>query len=156
MKLSKFKQHLAGIQEPVFMLPTGAFVPGHYHITEVGQITKNFIDCGGTIRKESTVNFQLWYSDDLDHRLQAEKLLNIISIAEDKLGLEDAEIEVEYQGATIGKYGLDFENDTFLLVAKSTDCLAPDKCEIPVVKEEISLSELVVSNNTCKPGSGCC
>ena len=33
-----------------FMLPDQSFVPAHYHITEVGRVQKDFIDCGGTVR----------------------------------------------------------------------------------------------------------
>ena len=29
------------------MLPEGEFVPTHFHITEVGRVRKDFIDCGG-------------------------------------------------------------------------------------------------------------
>ena len=45
--------------------------------------------------KENVINFQLWSSTDYDHRLHPEKLVNIINLSEEKLGLEDAEIEVE-------------------------------------------------------------
>src|SRR5690606_39321042 len=95
------------------------------HVTEVGQISKKFIDCGGTIRDEKAVNFQLWYSTDNDHRLEAEKLKKIIALSEDKLGLEDAEIEVEYQQGTIGKFILNFYSREIVITATSTSC--PDE-----------------------------
>ncbi len=91
-----------------FQLENGTFVPEHFHVTEVDRSPKNFIDCGGVIRSEKVVNFQLWNADDFEHRLKPAKLLNIIKLSEDKLGIEDAEIEVEYQSGTIGKYDLDF------------------------------------------------
>ena len=28
------------------MLPDGDFVPAHFHVTEVGRVQKDFIDCG--------------------------------------------------------------------------------------------------------------
>ena len=28
------------------MLPDGSFVPAHFHVTEVGRVQKDFIDCG--------------------------------------------------------------------------------------------------------------
>jgi hypothetical protein len=28
-------------------------VPTHYHITEVGKVQKDFIDCGGTVRSST-------------------------------------------------------------------------------------------------------
>jgi len=157
MKLSQFKNILSQGSQVNFQLENGEKVPAHYHVTEVGQITKNFIDCGGTIRKEEVVNFQLWSSDDLEHRLEASKLLNIIELSETKLGISDQEIEVEYQSHTIGKYNLDFDGENFVLVSTMTDCLAPDNCLVPEEKPMISLSNLVAKpSNGCTPGGGCC
>ena len=149
MKLSDIKTLLLTLENVTFELENGSFVPEHFHVTEVGVITKHFIDCGGTIRNEKVANFQLWNANDLDHRLKPTKLLNIITLSEQKLGMEDLEIEVEYQGATIEKYGLDFNGKNFLLVSKQTDCLAQDKCGIPTV-------QLKPKTTTCTPGGGCC
>lgn len=157
MNLSEFKTRLNQIENLEFELPNGQLVPVHFHVTEVGQINKHFIDCGGTIRTEKTVNFQLWEAADYDHRLAPQKLKAIIALSEDKLGLEDAEIEVEYQAETIGKYGLDFKNKRFQLTTKSTNCLASDKCGIPADKLKIPLTEIAGEKATCcTPGGGCC
>ncbi len=50
MKLSEIKASLVGLTEIVFQLPNGEFVPPHFHITEVGAVSRHFIDCGGTER----------------------------------------------------------------------------------------------------------
>ena len=123
---------------------------------EVGQINKNFIDCGGTIRNEKKVSFQLYTANDFDHRLKAEKLLSIIRLSEEKLSLEDASIEVEYQGPTIGKYGLEFNGVDFELSGTQTDCLAKDNCGIPESKPKVKMSELNQKSACCSPSSGCC
>lgn len=157
MKLSEFKSKLKGLETISFELPDGTLVPSHFHVTEVGSITKNFIDCGGTIRIEHRVNFQLWEADDYDHRLHPEKLISIIELSEDKLGLRDEEIEVEYQGETIGKYGIEIQGDKFLLTSLATNCLAKDKCGVPEEKLKVSLSSLTEqSSGCCSPSSGCC
>jgi len=157
MKLSKIKEILPLLENVEFQLENGNFVPEHFHVTEVGQITKNFIDCGGVIRTERVVNFQLWNADDSEHRLKPIKLLHIINLSEEKLGIEDLEIEVEYQSQTIGKYDLEFNGSHFVLVNKTTACLAQDACGIPSEKQKKNLSELTSdSGNSCKPGSGCC
>ncbi len=155
MKLSEIKNKLSQLEKISFQLPNGELVPNHFHITEVGKITKHFIDCGGTVRNEEVVNFQLWNANDYDHRLHPEKLLHIIELSEKVLGIEDLEIEVEYQAGTIGKFGLDFDGTHFLLTSKQTDCLAKDQCGIPAEKSKKKLSELQ-STNACTPGSGCC
>jgi len=154
MKLSEIKKHLATAESVNFMLPDGTFVPEHFHVTEIGAVTKNFIDCGGTVRKESVVNFQLWNADDCEHRLKPQKLLNIIALSEKVLGIEDGEIEVEYQNTTIGKYNLDFNGTDFLLVNKFTDCLARERCGIPSEKNKTASS--TTSNSCCTPESACC
>ena len=155
MKLSEVKKHLAALETIAFQLPNGELVPNHFHVTEVGTITKNFIDCGGTVRNEEVVNFQLWNADDYDHRLHPEKLIHIIELSEKVLGIEDLEIEVEYQGNTIEKFGLDFDGANFRLTSKQTDCLAKDNCGIPAEKPQLNLSEI---NNEpcCSPDGNCC
>ena len=155
MKLSEIKKQLVTLDAVTFLLPNGTAVPQHFHVTEVGQITKDFIDCGGKIRNEKVVNFQLWEANDFDHRLAPQKLLNIITLSEEALGIEDLEIEVEYQNETISKYDLDFNGTEFVLVAKHTNCLAQDKCGIPKDKLKINLAELQ-KENTCTPGGKCC
>ncbi len=155
MKLSEIKNKLDQLERIAFQLPNGELVPNHFHVTEIGKITKHFIDCGGTARNEEVVNFQLWNASDYDHRLHPEKLLDIIKLSERVLGIEDLEIEVEYQGDTIRKFGLDFDGENFLLTNKQTDCLAKDKCRIPEEKPKVKLSELV-NGSSCTPGGGCC
>ena len=157
MTLSELKTKLNGIQEINFELPNGSFVPKHFHVTEIGQINKHFIDCGGTVRQEKVVNFQLWEAGDFDHRLAPQKLNSIITLSEKVLGIEDAEIEVEYQSDTIGKYNLDFNGKNFLLTAKNTACLASDKCGVADEKQKIKLSDLqTTEKDCCTPGGGCC
>jgi hypothetical protein len=155
MKLSAIKMQLEGLPQVNFILPNGSQVPAHFHVTEVGQVSKKYIDCGGTLREESKVTFQLWEDGDVDHRLAASKLLNIIDLAERLLSIPDLEVEVEYQGDTIGRYGLDFNGTDFLLTATQTDCLAKDKCGIPMEKPKIRLSS-IAQGPVCTPNSGCC
>jgi len=156
MKLSQFKNALATQSEIAFELPNGTLVPGHFHVTEVGQVDKKFIDCGGTVRNEQVVNFQLWEANDYDHRLHPEKLIHIIELSEKILGIADHEIEVEYQGDTIGKYHVEFAGGHFMLRSTVTDCLAKDKCGIPQEKQRVSLSDIGKQKSACTPESGCC
>ena len=155
MKLDDVKSALIQLDTIAFQLPNGELVPNHFHVTEVGKITKNFIDCGGTVRHEEVVNFQLWNANDYDHRLHPEKLVHIIELSQKTLDIGNLEVEVEYQGQTIEKFALDFDGTNFLLTTKQTDCLAKDKCGVPAEKPKVKLSELQ-SSACCTPGSGCC
>lgn len=157
MKLSEIKKILATVEAVNFQLPDGKFVPEYFHVTEVGLVTKNFIDCGGVVRKETVVNFQLWDANDYEHRLKPQKLIHIITLSEKVLGIEDFEIEVEYQNTTIGKYDLDFNGKDFLLLNKTTACLAQDQCGIPSEKSKLKLTQLSTDEgNSCTPSGSCC
>jgi len=155
MKLSEVKSILDTVETVNFKLQDGTLVPEHFHITEVGVVSKHFIDCGGVVRKENKANFQLWDANDFEHRLKPKKLLNIIALSERVLGMEDLEIEVEYQRSTIGKYTLEFDGKDFLLINMQTACLAEDACGIPAEKQRINLAQLPIVN-ACTPGGGCC
>jgi len=155
MKLSEVKEALKGMSELKFLLEDGTTVPAHFHVTEVGSVKRHFIDCGGTVRKDEAVNFQLWSANDHDHRLAATKLLSIIKLSEDKLGLTDKEVEVEYQSTTKGIYGLKFDGDSFVLTNTETDCLAKDNCGIPTEKVKTAMANLT-DDSCCTPGGGCC
>lgn len=154
MILNEFKKTLESNGELKFSLENGIEVPEHFHITEVGTINKSYIDCGGTYRNEQYINFQLWFSSDVEHRLTPKNLIEIINVAANKMPLSDSEIEVEYQGDTIGKYALAFESGVFVLKSKFTNCLAEDQCGISTPKKKVALAS--INNNSCLPGSGCC
>lgn len=154
MNLSKIKKILPTLDNVAFQLEDGTFVPEHFHVTEVGQITKKFIDCGGVLRSENVINFQLWNADDFEHRLKPGKLLHIIKLSEEQLEIIDGEIEVEYQSVTIGKYDLEFNGKNFILKNKQTACLALDACSSSI--ENLKLKEDEIGAACCTPNSGCC
>lgn len=152
MTIAEMKQSLTGLDTVTFRLPTGEYLPAHFHVTEVGLVRKHFIDCGGTERTETVANFQLWEAGDYDHRLAPQKFLHILTLSEKILGSEDLAIEVEYQQETIGKFGLAFDGTDFLLTPKHTACLAQDACGIP--PHLVALPQLATTG--CTPGGGCC
>jgi hypothetical protein len=153
MLLSALKQKLGEIETLEFQLPDGQFVPAHFHITEIGNVSRDYIDCGGTLRQENKLNLQLWVSSDSDHRLAPDNLLNILQLAEKQLGFSNEEVEVEYQQSTIGRYELDFKGTVFQLINTQTACLAPDQCGIPQEKPRVRVT---VGGLSCDPNSGCC
>jgi hypothetical protein len=118
-----------------WMLPDKSFVPAHYHITEVGKLQKDFIDCGGTVRATKACLLQVWVADDVDHRLETTKLASIMSIAEPLLGSDELPVEVEYEEGVISQYPIGGMEVTpsgllFYLGTKHTACLAPEKCGV--------------------------
>lgn len=148
-----------------FLLPNGNKVPAHFHVTEVARYDKHFVDCGGTERRETIITLQLWTSIDLHHRLKAEKLAGIIDHSVERLGFPDAEVAVEYQTETIGRYGLELTDGQLRLLGTQTDCLAKDACGVPgaitsavdtgVQKVKKSIAQ-IADDGGCTPGGGCC
>ena len=154
MKISEMKQSLAGLDAVTFRLPSGEYLPAHFHVTEVGLVSKHFIDCGGVERRETVANFQLWEAGDYDHRLAPQKFLHILNLSEKILGSEDLDIEVEYQQDTIGKFGLALDGQDFVLTQKQTACLAQDACGIP--SHQLVALPQAQAASCCTPGGGCC
>src|SRR3954462_4353334 len=82
-------------------LPDGSTVPAHFHVTEVGRVRKDFIDCGGTVRSWERCVLQVWVADDREHRVSAGKLAKIVGLGRRLLGDADLEVEVEYDVGVI-------------------------------------------------------
>ena len=117
------------------MLPDKSFIPTHYHITEVGRLQKDFIDCGGTVRSLTSCLLQIWVANDTEHRLETTKLATIMQIAKPLLKSEDLPVEVEYEEGVVSQYPVASAEITpagilFYLGTKHTACLAPEKCGV--------------------------
>lgn len=116
-------------------LPSGAYIPDHFHVTEVGRIDKTFIDCGGTLRKSVTCLLQTWTASDVDHRLTAGKLAAIFKVAKPILESADLPVEIEFGADVAAQYTVEgvqvgLSELTFQLAGKQTACLAMDKCGV--------------------------
>jgi Family of unknown function (DUF6428) len=117
-----------------FVLPSGKSIPASYHITEVGHVKKDFIDCGGTVRSTSACVLQAWVAaNDEDHRLEAGKLAAILKLAAKILPTEDLSVEVEYEAPVISQFSISAceshaKELVFTLATKHTDCLAKESC----------------------------
>lgn len=153
MKLSEFKEALRKVDTVKFRQPNGEYIPAHFHITEAGLATKHFIDCGGTVRKESAVTMQLWTAEDYEHRLSAGKLTRILKKAAPLIGENDLDVEIEYQSNTIGRYDVAFDGTSFQLVAKETNCLAKETTPLVQISENAGMLQ---TESCCTPGGGCC
>ena len=138
MKLNELKALLRShpAAYPRFVLPDGDQIPAHFHITEVGHVTKRFIDCGGTLHdKTDRCVLQTWVADDLDHRLDARTFAKILDLSAQVLPHDDLEVEVEYDCCVVSQYPIDEARTKgnrieLRLGRKHTDCLAREKCGV--------------------------
>lgn len=156
MKLSQLTDLLQSHPEKPFhlVLPGENTVPASFHITEVGHVTKKFIDCGGKLHTVESCQLQVWLGGDSDHRLYAGKMARVLELASGKgvLPEQDLDIEIEYEDTVISQYTVArlavTESAVVLtLAAKHTDCLAKESC----------LPNLPMAGaSSCGCGPGCC
>ena len=153
MNTTEFTALLSALgDKPVrFVLPDGGRIPDHAHITEVGRVDREFLDCGGERRKTSFCCLQAWVADDTEHRLPARKLAAIIGRALEPLGLESLPVEIEYEDGVISQFPVVSvgagDMVTVHLGTKHTDCLAKEVCLPPAAGS---------AAECCAPGSKCC
>lgn len=155
MKLSELKQYLVKYPNQTFkiQLPDGHKVPQCFHITEVGKVHKTFIDCGGTLRELVTCQLQVWVGEDIDHRLEAGKMLKILEKASTFLTDPSLPVEMEYEDRVLSQYTIEkaaitSEGIIFHLMHKHTACLAPELCILP--------QNMGSKINLCCGSSECC
>lgn len=153
MQLNAFKNRLLEQPEKTvrFLLPDGDAIPARFHVTEVGHVTRRFIDCGGTVRRLESCLLQTWVPEgDNEHRLTAGKLASILDVSRQVLPSQDLEVEVEYDCCVVAQYIVNeptVRDDalTFSLSNKKTDCLAREACGV----------EPAAAESGCCGGRGC-
>jgi len=124
--------------------PDGEPIEAHFHVTEVGRVQRDFVDCGGTVRRLVTCLLQTWVGEDRDHRLTAHKLLKAFAHAEPVLQGADLPVELEYESCNVVQLRLRSvvaEPDRLVihLGRKHTACLAKEQC-LPFARGEIAAS----------------
>ena len=149
MKISELRTALTAASElPITVIWTdGEPIEAHFHVTEVGRVQKDFVDCGGTVRRVVTCLLQTWVGDDTDHRITGGKLLKALDYAAPVLSGEDLPVELEYEACnvvTLRVVAVECAAGALVvrLAGKHTDCLAKEVC--------------LPKTGTCTPGSGCC
>ena len=168
MTIQEFLSSLRGNAElpVVILLPHGSPIPAHFHITEVGHVTRRFIDCGGTRRVQESCLLQTWVHDDVEHRLHAGKLADIFKHAGDILPHSELPVEVEHELGAVSQFTVDNTSVhggklVLQLGTKHTDCLArgvclPDACTPDAAKPARPVTAPAAQPSCCDPKSGCC
>lgn len=136
------------------VLPDDDIVASHFHVTEIGRVQKDFIDCGGTARSTTHCQLQLLVASDTDHRLTAGKLAKIFELSDPVLRGDDLPIVIEHEDCRTIAFPLESfeatdEQISIKLALPHPACLAGDACGL-------SPEEAGVAGSSCAPGSGCC
>jgi Family of unknown function (DUF6428) len=136
MKLDELKTALQKYPEtlPRFVLPDGDAIPAHAHVTEVGHVVKNFVDCGGVTGKTETVLVQTHVGDDTEHRLTSKRFAKILELGDCVLPHGRLDVEVEYDCCVVAQYPIGGAKQTgrhldLLLENRRTQCLARERAK---------------------------
>lgn len=113
--------------------PDGEPIEAHFHVTEVGRVQRDFVDCGGTVRRVVSCLLQTWVGNDTDHRITGGKLLKAFAHAEPILRGEDLPVELEYDACNVVQLKVISATAAagrlvLRLAKKQTDCLAKELC----------------------------
>ena len=117
---------------PRFVLPDGDQIPAHTHVTEVGHVVRNFIDCGGLTGREESVVLQTYVGNDLDHRLRSDRFAKILSLGDRVVPHTDLEVEVEFDCCVVAQYPISEtriagDRLEILLGRKATQCRSRER-----------------------------
>ena len=116
---------------PRFVLPDGEYIPSHAHVTEVGHVLRNYIDCGGETGREEKVLLQTHVGSDLQHRLRSDQFGKILELGRRVIPDDELEVEVEYDGCIVSQYPIsdarvEGEHLDFQLTRNQTQCRAQE------------------------------
>jgi Family of unknown function (DUF6428) len=122
---------------PRFILPNGGYIPAHAHVTEIGYVVKNYIDCGGLGGKEEKVVLQTHVGNDTEHRLRSDRFSKIVELGKRVLPNEQLEVEVEYNCCVVAQYPiedakLNGQHLELMLGHRRTHCRAAERPKTPV------------------------
>ena len=134
---------------PRFVLPDGDYIPAHAHVTEVGYVVRNFIDCGGLTGMEEKVVLQTHVGSDADHRLRSDRFATILQLGSRMIPRGDLDVDVEYDCCVVAQYPIaeaapDGEHLNLILQRGRTQCRARE------------LRESETATGCCATSATCC
>ena len=151
MKLHELHAVLAGHPAtfPRFVLPDGGHIPAHFHVTEVGHVVRNFIDCGGIIGRDEKVLLQTHVGDDPGHRLKSDRFAKSLELGNRVLPEDDLDVEVEYDCCVVAQYPIKEAKPTgehldLILKRGRTQCRAEER------------REASTADSCCATATACC
>jgi uncharacterized protein DUF6428 len=117
---------------PRFVLPDGDCIPAHAHVTEVGHVVRNFIDCGGLTGKEEKLVLQTHVGSDTDHRLRSDRFAKILRLGSRVIPSADLDVDVEYDCCVVAQYPIaeaapDGDHLNLILRRGRTQCRALER-----------------------------
>ena len=139
---------------PRFVLPDGDQIPPHAHVTEVGHVVKNFIDCGGVTGRSESVLLQTHVGQDTDHRITTDRFAKILELGQRVLPHDQLEVEVEYDCCVVAQYPITEVKPAgahldVILGKRRTQCLAAER-------RKTSTADACCATATAATAAACC
>jgi Family of unknown function (DUF6428) len=134
---------------PRFVLPSGDYIPAHAHVTELGHVVKNFIDCGGERGREEKALLQTHVGSDTDHRLRSDRFGKILALGRRVLPDDELNVEIEYDCCVVAQYSVaeirrESEHLDIILQRGRTHCRARER------------REAATDETCCETSAPCC
>jgi hypothetical protein len=134
---------------PRFVLPDGDCIPAHAHVTEIGHVVRNFIDCGGMVGKEEKIVLQTHVGDDKEHRLRSDRFSRILQLGDRVIPSVDLPVDVEYDCCVVAQYPIAGAHSEgryldLMLQRGRTQCRARER------------REAEVADSCCRAAPACC
>jgi hypothetical protein len=134
---------------PRFVLPDGDCIPAYAHVTEVGHVIRNFIDCGGLTGKAEKILLQTHVGNDTDHRLRSDRFAKILQLGSRVIPSADLDVDVEYDCCVVAQYPIgeatpDGEHLNLILRRSRTQCRARER------------RRLETAADCCTTSAACC
>ena len=135
IKVSALKAALAAAPDlPITVVWTdGDPIEPHFHVTEVGRVQKDFVDCGGTVRRLVTCLLQTWGETTRTIASLAANSSRRLPMRPRSSALKNLPVELEYENCNVVQLvvaSVRQESDRLVLQlgSKHTDCLAKEVC----------------------------
>ena len=130
------------------VLPNGDYIPAHAHITEVGHLVRNFIDCGGQTGREEKILLQTHVGNDVEHRLRSARLAKILELGNRVIPNADLDVDVEYDCCVVAQYPIaeirpDGKHLNLILQRGRTQCRAQER------RQSESATRRCTASTTC-------
>ena len=151
MKLNVLKDLLGRYPRtfPRFVLPDGDYIPAHAHVTEIGHVVRDFIDCGGETGREEKALLQTHVGRDTEHRLRSDRFGKILELGGRVLPSNELDVDVEYDCCVVAQYPISEIKRVgkyldIILERGRTQCRARER------------REAATNDACCGAGTACC
>ncbi|RXG23506.1 DUF6428 family protein [Leeuwenhoekiella aequorea] len=151
MKVSEFKEYLFKAIKIGFELPNGKLIPAHYNMAELLIRKDTYVDKDKKINNREYVILNFKNLDRYNHRLNPNKILELIEKYEEILPISQFDIEVAYFEECLKLYHLEIGAKYLKLINTVLDYQ-----ELTANQHKTNTPLVDAAADPSLPGNGCC